>query len=251
MSVTDSHAKVALVTGASSGIGAATAAAFHDNGYRVVLAGRDRERLESLAGGLCGAVTWAGDLAGSQACSELVDFAVSKYGRLDVLVNCAGIIHRCDAVNTSDCQWDETLAVNLDTPFFLSRAAVPHMMENGGTILNVASDWGLQGGKLAAAYCASKGGLVLLTKAMALDHAKDGIRVNAVCPGDVDTPMLRAEAKQRGVDYRVAMAENDAESPTGRVTRAGEVAALCLYLASDSAAQITGAAIPIDGGNTA
>ena len=243
--------KVVLITGASSGIGAATAIKFNEQGYKVVAAGRNEARLKLLADQLTDAIIWAGDLTHSHACSELINFVISHCGRLDTLINCAGIIHRATAVETSDLQWQETIAVNLNAPFYLSRAAIPHMLANGGSILNIASDWGLQGGQLAAAYCASKGGLVLLTKAMALDHAKDKIRINAICPGDVDTPMLQAEAAQRGVDYQLAMAENNADSPTGRITLPDEVAALCVYLASDSAAQITGTAIPIDGGNTA
>ncbi|MEQ9395578.1 SDR family NAD(P)-dependent oxidoreductase [Haliea sp.] len=243
--------KVAIITGASSGIGAATAAVFSQQGYQVVLAGRNEERLKSAADNLDGAITWAGDLTNSQACNNLVEFTMSQFSRLDVLINCAGVIHRHTAEDTSDEQWANTMAVNLDAPFFLSRAAIRHMKKAGGTILNIASDWGLQGGELAAAYCASKGGLVLMTKAMALDHARDKIRINAICPGDVDTPMLKAESAQRGIDYEVAMTQNNADSPTGRITLPEEVAALCLYLASDSAAQITGTAIPIDGGNTA
>ncbi|MEH6649848.1 MAG: SDR family oxidoreductase [Motiliproteus sp.] len=243
--------KVVIITGASSGIGAATAVKFSQQGYRVVVAGRDQPRLQQVADTLTDSITWTGDLCLSSACNELIEFTIAHYGRLDTLINCAGVIHRATAEETTDHQWQETMAVNLNAPFFTSRAAIPHMKQRGGTILNIASDWGLQGGQLAAAYCASKGGLVLLTKAMALDHAKEKIRINAICPGDVDTPMLQTEAEQRGIDYRVAMQENHADSPTGRITLPDEVAALCVYLASDSAAQITGTAIPIDGGNTA
>ncbi|GAB3103334.1 SDR family oxidoreductase [Aestuariicella hydrocarbonica] len=243
--------KVAIITGASSGIGAATAELFHAEGYKVVLAGRNKDRLTAAASNLHDAITWAGDLTSSKACNELIEFTLSHYGRVDVLINCAGVIHRYTAEETTDEHWENTMAVNLNAPFFLSRSAIPHMKTSGGVILNIASDWGLQGGQLAAAYCASKGGLVLMTKAMALDHAKENIRVNAICPGDVDTPMLKVESEQRGMDYQTAMIQNNADSPTGRITLPAEVAALCLYLASDAAAQITGTAIPIDGGNTA
>ncbi len=243
--------KVAIITGASSGIGAATAVAFHNQGYNLVLAGRDESRLKQTAKNLDHAVTWAGDLTQSAPCNALIDFTLAEFGRIDTLINCAGVIHRYTAENTSDELWDNTIGVNLSAPFYLSRAAIPHMKQAGGSIVNIASDWGLQGGQLAAAYCASKGGLVLMTKAMALDHARDNIRVNAICPGDVDTPMLKIESEQRGKNYAQAMEENNADSPTGRITQPEEVAALCVYLASDVAAQITGTAIPIDGGNTA
>jgi meso-butanediol dehydrogenase/(S,S)-butanediol dehydrogenase/diacetyl reductase len=117
--------------------------------------------------------------------------------------------------------------------------------------LNIASDWGLAGGNKAVAYCASKGGIVLMTRAMALDHAHEGIRINAICPGDVETPMLYAAGAVRGLDPNEAMLESARSSPTGRVTSPEEVAAMALFLASDAATQVTGAAIPIDGGNTA
>ena len=243
--------RVVVITGASSGIGAAAALKFHQQGFNIVLAGRNEARLSSLANTLTNSVMWTGDIAQSAACNALIKFTLASFGRIDVLINCAGIIYRSTATDTSDSQWLDTMSVNLNAPFYLSRAAIPHMTENGGTILNIASDWGLKGGELAAAYCASKGGLVLLTKAMAIDHAKDKIRINAICPGDVDTPMLEIESAQRGIDYKTAMVNNNADSLTGRITQPDEVAALCLYLASDCAAQITGTAISIDGGNTA
>ena len=243
--------KTAIITGASSGIGAATTQLFARNGFSVLAAGRDADRLAEIAGDVEEITPWAGDLTTEQACQDLVAECVSAYGRLDVLVNNAGIYIRGDATQTRAEDWRRTLAINLDAPFFLSKAAIPHLRETAGAIINVASDWGLQGGRQAAAYCASKGGLVLLTKGMALDHAAEGVRINAVCPGDVDTPMLEAEALNDGITHTQALNQYGDDSPSGRVTRADEVAALILYLASDQAAQITGAAIPIDGGNTA
>jgi NAD(P)-dependent dehydrogenase (short-subunit alcohol dehydrogenase family) len=143
------------------------------------------------------------------------------------------------------------MTVNLDIPFFLSRAALPHLLRAEGSIVNIASDWGINGGARAAAYCASKGGLVLLTKAMAKDHARDGLRVNAICPGDVDTPMLAAEAKAQGVNIDDYMEEASEAVPSGRVAEPEEVASLALYLASDAATHINGTTILIDGGSNA
>jgi meso-butanediol dehydrogenase/(S,S)-butanediol dehydrogenase/diacetyl reductase len=243
--------KAVIVTGASSGIGAAIADLFAESGFRVLAAGRNMQALADIAEGTDAIVPWAGDLTGEGACERLVGDCVERFGRLDVLVNNAGIYIRGDAGETRAEDWRRTLAVNLDAPFYLSKAALPHLRESRGVIINIASDWGLQGGKRAAAYCASKGGLVLLTRGMALDHAAEGIRVNAVCPGDVDTPMLVAEAVHEGLTHEQALEKYGKDSPSGRVTRAEEVAALVLYLASDQAEQITGAAIPIDGGNTA
>jgi NAD(P)-dependent dehydrogenase (short-subunit alcohol dehydrogenase family) len=243
--------KVVIVTGASSGIGAAIASLFAEHGYGVLAAGRNTGMLSEIARGTDAIVPWSGDLTEDGACERLVTDCVERFGRLDVLVNNAGIYIRGDASETRREDWRKTLAVNLDAPFFLSKAALPHLRKTRGAIINIASDWGLQGGRRAAAYCASKGGLVLLTRGMALDHAAEGIRINAVCPGDVDTPMLVAEAVHEGLTHEQALEKYGKDSPSGRVTRSDEVAALVLYLASDQAAQITGAAIPIDGGNTA
>ncbi len=243
--------KVALVTGASSGIGTAVALHLADCGYTIMTAGRDAERTSSLSDKNDNIRTWVGDLSSADSCAELVAACINAFGRLDLLVNNAGIYQTANAEKTSDALWSQTIAINLDAPFYLSRAAIPHLRETKGVILNIASDWGLSGGKDAVAYCASKGGLVLMTKAMALDHAHENIRINAICPGDVETPMLYQDGDARGLNPQAAILEANAASPTGRVTTADEVAALVVFLASDSAAQITGAAIPIDGGNTA
>jgi len=239
---------VVLVTGASSGIGAAIAIEFAEAGWSVMAAGRDEGRLAEVAEVSESIATWAGDLEGSEDCDELVADTVDEFGQLDCLVNSAGIFVRGNAEQTTDDIWQDTLAINLDVPFFLSRAALPHLQETGGSVVNISSTWGLEGGDHAVAYCASKGGLILMTRAMALDHARDGVRFNAICPGDVDTPMLAGDAESSGEDVEDYLARAAAESPNGRIGTPEDVAALALFLASRAANHITGTAIPCDGG---
>ena len=242
---------VALVTGASSGIGAAIAIGFADAGWEVMAAGRDEGRLEEVADVSDNIAIWSGELSESEECDELVADTIDEFGSLDCLVNSAGILLRGDAVDTSDDDWRETLAINLDVPFYLSRAAIPHLQKSRGSIINLSSNWGLQAGERAVAYCASKGALIMLTKAMAKDAAPAGVRVNAICPGGVDTPMLAAaaeEAEQEIDDFLQEVAEY---SPNGRVATPEEITTLTLFLASDVASHITGTAIPIDGGLSA
>ena len=237
---------VALITGASSGIGAAAAIEFADAGWNVMAAGRDEARLEEVAQVSDNIATWAGNLIEPDDCNELVADTIDEYGSIDCLVNSAGILPRGNAEETSDDDWRDTMAINLNVPFYLSRAALPSLLKSEGSIINISSYWGLRAGPRALAYCVSKGGLIQFTRAMALDYAADGLRVNAICPGGVDTPMLAEGAVDQDVD---SFLESVAEySPNKRIADPGDIASLVLFLAGDTAKHITGTAIPIDGG---
>jgi NAD(P)-dependent dehydrogenase (short-subunit alcohol dehydrogenase family) len=247
---------VAIVTGATSGIGATIAHRFGGSGASVMLTGRNTDRGEAAvaeifdAGGIAAFVS--GDITDRNFAKQLIDATVHRFGAPDILVNSAGVIHHATAEATSDEQWRETMAVNVDGVFFVSRATIPAMREHGGgVIINIASDAGLSGSAHLVAYCASKGAVIQITRAMAIDHAADRIRLIAVCPGDVDTPMLRGELRERGIDPEPGLRESAAAVPLNRVCTPEEVADLVLYAASDSARFMTGTAIAIDGGSGA
>jgi NAD(P)-dependent dehydrogenase (short-subunit alcohol dehydrogenase family) len=247
--------KVAVITGATSGIGEAAARVFAAAGARLVLTGRDEARgnagLTAL-GKTAEAAFVAGDIRDRGFCDRLIEGAVARFGRLDALVNNAGIIKRSDALGTSDEDWLETMAVNVNAVFYLSRAAVRVMKpQSKGAIVNVSSEWGLVGGKGHVAYCTSKGAVINMTRAMALDHAADGIRINAVCPGEVNTPMLRSGLKRRGFDVESGLKELGKSVPLGRVSEPEEIGRLILFLASDDSSYMAGSIVAIDGGNTA
>jgi len=239
---------VVLITGASSGIGAAAAIEFAEAGWNVMAAGRDEGRLEEVADVSDKISTWAGDLVESEDCDELVGDTVDEFGAIDCLVNSAGVLTRGNAEATSDDDWRDTMAINLDVPFYLSRAALPELLKTHGSIINIASFWGLRAGPRALAYCVSKGGLIQFTRAMALDYAADGLRINAICPGGVDTPMLADGATEADTDVDSFLSMVADNSPNKRIADPIDIAALALFLASDAAKHITGTAIPIDGG---
>jgi meso-butanediol dehydrogenase/(S,S)-butanediol dehydrogenase/diacetyl reductase len=249
--------RVALVTGATSGIGSATARAFADAGAQVVLSGRSSTGAEATASAIAAvggdSRIMLGDVTDSVFCDDLVRFAVDEFGRLDVVANVAGTITRGDATSTSDEEWRRNMSVNVDSVFFMSRAAVRVMRTqgDGGTIVNLASNVGLVGSTGLPAYCASKGAVVLLTKSMALDHAAEGIRINALCPGAVDTPMLISGHEKTGRTADEVVASNIAGIPEGRIPSPDEIAQSMLYLASDASSHVTGVALPIDGGYVA
>jgi NAD(P)-dependent dehydrogenase (short-subunit alcohol dehydrogenase family) len=248
--------KTVLITGGNSGIGEATARAFATEGATVAIAARDEARSAELVGRIEAAggraACYRCDVTESADCEETVARCHADLGGLDVLFNNAGIIYReRTAPDTTVDQWDATFAVNVRGAFLMSKHAVPLMVEKGGgSIVNNASYFGLVGGRGAAAYAASKGALVLLTKSMALDHARQGVRVNCVCAGSVDTPMLQGEMEEMGGEHAVRHLFED-KHPIGRIAAPEEVARAVLYLASDDAAFVTGTALTIDGGITA
>jgi len=247
--------KVALITGGASGIGKAIALAFARAGAAVAVMDLDTEAGAAAVReiGETGrpALFLAGDVSRSKDCRGAVERTVAELGGLDILVNNAGVICRASVPETSEQDWDRVMAVNVRSVFLLSKTAIPVMAAaGGGAIINIASGWGLVGGRRAAAYCASKGAVVQLTRAMALDHGPENIRVNCLCPGDTDTPMLRSEAEQLGVPVERLLADA-AQRPLGRIAQPEDIAQAALYLASDAAAAVTGISLVVDGGGLA
>lgn len=238
--------KVVLITGANSGIGAATARAFGAEGARLMLTGIDGDAGAAVAADINQAGGDArfvhGDLMDRGFRHGLVDRTVAELDRLDVLFNNAGVGHGGTVEDMPLADYHTVMTVNLEAPFALCRAAIPVMKaRGGGVIVNTASELGTVATERAVAYCASKGGVILMTRAMALDHARDGIRINAICPGPVDTALLYNDN-----DDPVA-----GDTPMNRIGEVGEIAPAVLFLASDDASFMTGATMIIDGGATA
>ena len=244
--------KVALITGGTSGIGEATALLFAREGAAVSVSGRSAERGRKVvaeieqSGGK--AIFILADVSSAADCRRAVDETVRAFGPLDILFNNAGVFFAHNALDCSEEEWDLQLNVNLKGAFLMSKYALPGMIaQGGGVIINNSSGWGLVGGDKAVAYCASKGGMVLMTKAMAIDHGRQGVRVNCICPGDVETPMLPQDAKVRGLDWKTYLA-GCADRPLGRVGTSEEIAKAALFLASDDSSYMLGAEIIVDGG---
>ncbi len=247
--------RVALITGGTSGIGRATAALFALEGARVGLTGRNEARGREVVGQIETAGGKAlfirSDVRLAADCRRAVEETIRTFGRLDILFNNAGVFVPHTVPDCTEEEWDETIDTSLKGTFLMSKFALPAMIARGrGVIINNSSGWGLVGGDAAAAYCAAKGGVVLLTKAMAIDHGRQGIRVNCICPVDVETPMLPEDARRRGMTWEAYLA-GAANRPLGRIGQPEEIARAALFLASDDASFMTGAALAVDGGGTA
>jgi len=251
--------KIIIVTGGTRGIGAAIAETCAELGGKVVLTGRDDEAGAAIEGRIriTGGVARfvQGDVTAPGFPDRLMDDVLTQEGRIDVLVNNAGVLSRSNVADCTDAEWDSVIATNVTAVFQLCRAVVPVMRRQFttegrvGVIVNIASDWALVGARNAVAYGASKGAIAQLTRSMAIDHAKEGIRINAVCPGDTETDMLLSG---RGEEGRAALLSRLGDAiPLGRVGKPVDVAAAVAFLASDAASYITGTLLPVDGGNTA
>lgn len=247
--------KRAIVTGGGSGIGRATAVAMAAVGAVVAVVDIDEAAAQQTAadieraGGR--AMVARADVSDDADCARVVQQAVESLGGLEVLFNNAGIIRRSDAIGTSVQDWDRVMAVNVRSVFLMCKFAVPVMAAaGGGSIINTGSGWGLKGGGNALSYCASKGAVVNMTRALAIDHGPVGIRVNSVNPGDTDTPMLREEARQLSEDETSFLAEAS-DRPLRRMGTPAEIAAAVVWLASDASSFVTGTALVVDGGGIA
>lgn len=247
--------KTAIVTGGASGIGRATALLLAREGAAVTVADLNETGGQAVVGEIKNAGGQATfvrcDVSLSADCRRAVEETVSAFGGLDILFNNAGIIRRADVLQTTEAEWDQVMAVNVKSIFLMSKHAIPFMAAaGGGSIINTGSGWGLVGGGDAVSYCASKGAVVNMTRAMAIDHGPQNIRVNCICPGDTDTDMLRSEARQLGVPDEQFL-EGAGDRPLQRIGTPEDIAQAVLYFAGDQSAWTTGAILVVDGGGLA
>ncbi len=243
--------KVAIVSGAGSGIGRACALALVREGARVVLVGRRKDRIEEVAHEASAegaALAVAADVSKQNDIEKVIEHTLGAYGRINVLLNNAGILHPGTVEQVTEQQWDETFNLNVRGLWLFSRAVLPHMRQaRGGSIVNMASVLGINGARLRAVYSASKGAVILLTKCMAIDHGQERIRVNAICPSFVESELTAAYLKQVA-DPEAVRRERIHVHPIGRLGQPEDVGGLAVYLASDESSWVTGAAFPVDGG---
>lgn len=242
--------KAAIVTGAASGIGRATAVRLASEGAKLVICDVNEAGLAETAAMIGDAASAALlDVSDYDACNAFVDKAVKTLGRLDVLCNIAGVLRMAPLDKVDAKEWRRIMGVNIDGVFYMSRAAMPHLLKTTGNIVNLASAAGLVGVPYNAPYSASKHAVVGLTKSMALEFAKRGIRVNAVCPGGVKTPLI-AQAPMEGVDYDFVML-SAAHLNSGELFDPEDIADAVAFIASDEAKRVSGVAFPVDGAQTA
>lgn len=243
--------KVVLVTGAASGIGQATAIRLAQEGASVMLADINEEGLaqtqQSIAEFDGESATVQLDVSSLTACQNAVASVIERYGKLDVLCNIAGIFISRRLTEIQEEEWNRMVGINLNSVFFLSQAAMPHLIESKGNIINMASTAGLVGQVYNAMYCATKGAVVMLSKSMAVEYARSGVRVNAICPGGVNTPLAGNISLPEDPDMDLFMRL----MPLLDIAEADEIASAIAYLASDEARYVTGTAFAIDGGQTA
>lgn len=247
--------KTAIVTGAASGIGSGVAKRLAEAGANLALFDVDKQRGSQIEKDLqlagVKAKYYACDVGISSECQNAIDGVYKDFGNVMILVNNAGVIIRKDIVSLTEEEWDHILRVNLKSVYLLSHLVIPRMVQNGGgSIINIGSGWGIKGGPEAVAYCASKGGVVNLTRALAIDHGRQGIRVNCVCPGDVHTELLEKEAAQLHQDFR-SFLEDASDRPIPRVGSPEDVANAVLFLACELSSWVTGSVIVVDGGGLA
>ncbi len=244
------HGKRAIVTGGATGIGRATAHVLAELGARVVIADIDTDGGEQTAKDT-GGVFVRCDVSRGEDCEAVAAAAREYFGDVDVLFNNAGIIRRSTVCEITEDDWDLVMAVNVRSIMLMSRLVIPGMAaQGGGSIINTGSGWGISGGRRAVSYCASKSAVVNMTRAMAIDHGPDNIRVNCVCPGDTATGMLAEEARQLG-ESSDAFYADAADRPLGRIGQPRDIAQTVAFLASDASSFVSGAIIPVDGAGTA
>jgi len=255
LSLLSLEGKVAVITGAASGIGRGTAELFAQMGAKVALLDIDQAKGAEVErsinrDGRC-AKFFKCDVTSDTDCRKVTEAVIAEFGKIDILFNNAGIAIRKNTLDLSEKEWDLALDVTLKGIFMLSHYVIPHMINHGGgSIINTGSGWSLKGGANAVSYCASKGGTLNLTRAMAIDHGKHNIRVNCICPGDIDTPLLHSECAQLGENEEQFM-KAAADRPLNRVGTPQDVAYAALFFSSEMSAWVTGAHLVVDGGGLA